>query len=293
MESKRKILFVINPISGTGKKKIIEKLLEEYLDKSAIEFEIKYTEFAGHAIEISKKVVDQNNYECVIAVGGDGSVNEVANGLIGSKVILGIIPVGSGNGFARHMKIPLNLKDAIIALNKGRIQTVDTGKINNHKFVGIAGAGFDAHISKKFDEASTRGFWTYFKLTVSEYLKYKERAYEVKIREEESSLKALILCFCNSSQWGNNAFIAPNANASDGKIVVAIVRKMPLLAVPYFAYRLFKGKVNASKYYRQIVVDEISVKQKDHLIHIDGDPLEFKQTFTVKVNPSSLNVITV
>lgn len=291
MESKRKILFIINPISGTGKKKVIEKLLEEHLDQAKIKYQIKYTEYAGHAAVISSEVVDKGSFDSVVAVGGDGSVNEVASGLINSNVSMGIIPAGSGNGFARHLGIPLKFKAAIEQINKGAVQTVDTGLVDDTKFVGVAGVGFDAYISKRFDEASTRGFWTYLKLTVSEYLKYKEREYKIEVDGNIMNTKALIVCFCNSCQWGNDVFIAPNASTKDGKLRMVIVKKMPFISVPFFAYRLFKKKVSASKYYSEKVVEHISIQQPEKLIHIDGEPLEFSNEFTVNVNPGSLKVI--
>lgn len=291
MSNKRKILFIINPISGTGKKKVVEKLLDSEVDKSVVDFEIKYTDFAGHAKEIAREVVKSNSHQTVVAVGGDGSVNEVANGLIGSNVSMGIIPAGSGNGFARHLGIPLKFKKAIRTIISGAIKTVDTGVLNNEKFVGVAGAGFDAFISKKFDEAPSRGFWTYFKLTLSEYLKYSERVYTINVNGEKLECNALILSFCNSCQWGNNAFIAPNADTSDGYLRLAIVRKMPVLSIPFFAYKLFNKKVNTSKYYKEIKFQTAKVTQFESLVHIDGEPIDLAQELNITVNSDSLFVI--
>lgn len=291
MESKRRILFIINPISGTGKKKVVEKLLDQYLDKALISFEIKYTEYAGHAIEISKKVAENNEFDSVVAVGGDGSVNEVAKGLIGTKVSLGVLPAGSGNGFARHMEIPLNFKKAILVINKGKTQKVDTGEIGAEKFVGVSGLGFDAYISKKFDEASSRGFWTYLKLTLKEYLSYKERTYQVDFDGEIINLKSLILCFCNTSQWGNNAIISPNSSTVDGKLKMVSLKKMSLFMMPFFAFKLFRKKAHTSKFYKEYEFQKINISQEEELIHIDGEPLIYKKKFQVKVIPSSLSVI--
>ena len=293
MDNRKKILFIINPISGTGKKKVVEKLLDKLLDPAAINHEIKYTERAGHAVEIAKNVVENNTHQVVVAVGGDGSVNEVSRGLIGSDVELGIIPAGSGNGFARHLRIPLKFDEAIKTILKGKSIRVDTGLVGNENFFGIAGVGFDAYISKKFDEANTRGFWTYFKLTLSEYLKYKERDYTIKFDDkgEDKVFKSLILCFCNSSQWGNDAFISPNSNIQDGFLRIVIIGKIPLISVPYFAFRLFKKSVHKSKYYQEIKTKSCSVIQNDKIIHLDGEPLDYGNEFTIRVLPKSLTVI--
>jgi len=285
------ILFIINPVSGTGKKNSLEQLLIKLINTSVINYEIKYTERAGHAVEIAKAVVKNNSHQVVVVVGGDGSVNEVARGLIGSSIVLGIIPAGSGNGFARHLGIPLKFEDAIKTILKGNSIKVDTGLLGTENFFGVAGVGFDAHISKKFEEANTRGFWTYFKLTLSEYSKFKERKYTIKFDDKVKEFKALLLCFCNSSQWGNDAFISPNSNIQDGFLRIVIIGKIPLISVPYFAFRLFKKSVHKSKYYQEIKMKSCSVVQNDKIIHLDGDPLEYCNEFTIKVLPKSLTVI--
>lgn len=291
MDAKKEILVLINPISGTGKKKIIEKLLREYIDSSKIEYDIRYTDHAGHATEIARNVVQFNSYRAIVVVGGDGSVNEVAQGLIGSEIELGIIPSGSGNGFARHLGIPLNFKDAIQCINTANSKLVDSGQVNKMNFVGVAGLGFDALISKKFDESPSRGFWTYFKLTVKEFVKYKEREYKVSFDGKEFVLSAFILCFCNSSQWGNDVFIAPNATSQDGFLRMIVVRKLPLLSVPLFAYKLFKKKVDSSKYYKEFKVKSVSLKHSGKLIHIDGEPFDFSNQLEISVKAASLKVI--
>ena len=291
MDAKKEILVLINPISGTGKKKVIEKLLREYIDSSKIEYDIRYTDHAGHATEIARNVVQFNSYGAIVVVGGDGSVNEVAQGLIGSEIELGIIPSGSGNGFARHLGIPLNFKDAIQCINTANSKLVDSGQVNKMNFVGVAGLGFDALISKKFDESPSRGFWTYFKLTVKEFVKYKEREYKVSFDGKEFVLSAFILCFCNSSQWGNDVFIAPNANSQDGFLRMIVVRKLPLLSVPLFAYKLFKKKVDSSKYYKEFKVKSVSLKHSGKLIHIDGEPFDFSNQLEISVKAASLKVI--
>ena len=210
MTRKITILFIINPISGTGENKVVEKIIKKELAYSKFEVSIRYTEAVGHATEIAKEGV-KACVDVIVAVGGDGSVNEVAKGLIGTNVKMGIIPTGSGNGFARHLNIPMDKRKAVILLNKLYSKSVDTASVNDQLFVGTAGVGFDAHIGLKFDEASTRGFWTYLKLTFKEYFNYKEQSYQIAIDQKKTiNEKAFFMSFCNINQWGNNVFVSPN-----------------------------------------------------------------------------------
>ena len=291
MTPKISILFIINPISGTGKKKIVEQLIKEELTHNKFEVSIRYTEAVGHATMISKEGVEAY-VDVIVAVGGDGSVNEVAKGLIGTNVKMGIIPAGSGNGFARHLNIPMDKRKAVILLNKLNSKSVDTASVNDQLFVGTAGVGFDAHIGLKFDEASTRGFWTYLKLTFKEYFNYKEQSYQISIDQKKTiNEKAFFMSFCNINQWGNNVFISPNSNIKDGLIRVVLIRKMNLLSVPFFAFRLFSKSVDKSKYYKEFSGKKVEVNQSINLIHIDGEPTRLGQKVLVEIKPSSLEVI--
>ena len=291
MTPKISILFIINPISGTGKKKIVEQLIKEELTHNKFEVSIRYTEAVGHATMISKEGVEAY-VDVIVAVGGDGSVNEVAKGLIGTNVKMGIIPAGSGNGFARHLNIPMDKRKAVILLNKLHSKSVDTASVNDQLFVGTAGVGFDAHIGLKFDEASTRGFWTYLKLTFKEYFNYKEQSYQISIDQKKTiNEKAFFMSFCNINQWGNNVFISPNSNIKDGLIRVVLIRKMNLLSVPFFAFRLFSKSVDKSKYYKEFSGKKVEVNHSINLIHIDGEPIRLGQRLLVEIKPLSLRVI--
>ena len=291
MTPKISILFIINPISGTGKKKIVEQLIKEELTHNKFEVSIRYTEAVGHATVIAKEGVEAC-VDVIVAVGGDGSVNEVAKGLIGTNVKMGIIPAGSGNGFARHLNIPMDKRKAVILLNKLHSKSVDTASVNDQLFVGTAGVGFDAHIGLKFDEASTRGFWTYLKLTFKEYFNYKEQSYQIAIDQKKTiNEKAFFMSFCNINQWGNNVFVSPNSNIEDGLIRVVLIRKMNLLSVPFFAFRLFSKSVDKSKYYKEFSGKKVEVNQAINLIHIDGEPISLGQKLFIEIKPSSLEVI--
>jgi diacylglycerol kinase (ATP) len=290
MDSKKKILFIINPISGTGKQKVVERLVSEHLDHNKYESSIKYTESAGHAIKLSAEA-SKDQHDIVVAVGGDGSVNEAGQSLVNTDTILAVIPTGSGNGLARHLNIPLNLKDAILLLNTSSFNRIDVGMMNDKVFLGTAGVGFDAYIGKLFDEAKSRGFLTYVKLSIKEFFKYKSQDYEIEVDGKLIKRNAFIVCFGNSNQWGNNVFISPNSIIDDGFLRVIIIKKISLLFLPFFIVKLFRKKVNTSMYYEEFKGKKIKLKQQSDLAHLDGDPIVVGNTLTVEVVPNSLNIL--
>lgn len=288
---KKNILFIINPISGTGKKKIIEDLISKHLDKSLFDYRISYTEHVGHAIEISKNA-SQNNSDIVVAIGGDGSVNEVAKGIIDSKTIMGIIPAGSGNGLARFLKIPLNPVKAIKCINNLNIIKIDSVNINQYLFVSIAGVGFDALMAKKFATKKRRGFLTYFGLVVKEYVKYQPEKYKLSIDKKHYEREALMISFANSNQFGNNFIISPEAKINNGMIDVCILKKIPLMKIVFLFPLFFANKIHKSKYIEIIRAKEIEVVcKKNSVINLDGEPINIGKDFYLKVNPQNLSVI--
>lgn len=287
---KKRIRFIVNPISGTGRQKIIEQLVPQKLNTSLFDYEIIYTKAPKHATELSKEAVAKKT-DIVVAVGGDGAVNETGKGLIGSNTALAIIPAGSGNGLARHLKIPLELSKAIEVINTLQYATIDTVNINEGVFFNIAGVGLDAHISWEFAKLKKRGFRSYLKLFLKELPTYKAKNYELIIDGKTINRKALIISFANASQYGNNAVIAPQADLQDGYIDICILKKIPLYALPLLAYRLFSGTIHRSGHLEIIRGKEIILKQESSEAHIDGEPFEAGKIIHIKVNPLSLKVI--
>ena len=169
MTEKKRIVFVVNPISGTQGKKAILKWIDERLDQSIYDYSIVKTEYAGHATQIAANAV-QEKVDVVVAIGGDGTINEIARSLVHTNTALGIIPCGSGNGLARHLRIPMEPKAAIDVLNRGHELCIDYGKINNIPFFCTCGVGFDAFISLKFADSGKRGLLTYLENTLHESL---------------------------------------------------------------------------------------------------------------------------
>lgn len=287
---KKKICFIVNPISGVGRHKVVEKLIDQHLNRTLFDYEIVYTKAAKHATELAKQAVS-NNFNIVVAVGGDGSVNEVARGLIGSTTAMAIMPAGSGNGFARHMKIPLDLKKAMNIINNAKEASIDTIQLNNETFINVAGVGFDAHIGWEFAKFGKRGFSSYLKVIIREFPKFKVQDYELIINGIPLHKKAFLISFANGSQWGNNAHIAPLADVADGLMDIAILKNFSFWNVISIGYKLFRKTIHLSPHLETIKTKEVLVKQTNTIAHIDGEPIEVGHSISIKVNPLSLKVI--
>lgn len=288
---KKKIWFVVNPVSGIGRQKTIEKLVPELLNKDLYDFEIKHTTGHGHAREISQEAVERG-IDILAAVGGDGTVSEVVAPLVNTDVELAIIPAGSGNGMARGLQIPVNTRKAIKAINKYTIVKIDTGNINGKTFANSSGVGFDAHISKHFHKRKQRGLVSYIWLATREFFRFKTRNYTLEVGENKMEKNAWVISFANSSQYGNNALIAPAAIVNDKLLDVVIIRKFPLWAIPRMIVQLFKGRLDKSRYVETFKADKIKLTMEQHgTIHLDGDPYRLGKVLDVKVVPQSVKVI--
>lgn len=288
---KKKIRFIINPVSGNGRNIQIRDIIHKYIDKDQFDYEISFTEYAGHATQLSKEAAEKE-YFAVIAVGGDGSVNEAGRGILYSNTALGIVPRGSGNGLALHLKIPIVASEAVRRINKANVTSIDSLSLNDELCMGIAGLGFDAHVAHQFAKAGKRGLSTYLKVILREYNLFPASAVEFEIEGKTFSKEAFLLTFANSSQYGNMAQIAPMADIQDGEMEICILKKVPVLKTPFFAFRLFTRSSQRSSFLEIIKAKEVTIKQwiGDHL-HIDGEPVFMHLPLKVKVNPLSIKVI--
>ena len=287
---KEKLLFVINPISGNKPKEFIIDLIEEKFNEDRYKTKIIFTRFAGEATQIVKKY-SKKEYKKVVAIGGDGTVNELASAITDTDAVLGIVPFGSGNGLARHLKIPLKPEKALDLIKAGNKRKIDYGKINDQKFFCTTGVGFDAHIGHLFDKMEGRGFLNYVKATVSEFRRYKPKRYEISMNGTTIMRDAFLITFANASQYGNNAHIAPKADIQDGKLEVAIMRSFPLITAPGLGARLFLKNIDKSIYLETYSCKSIIVKRKSpDVIHYDGEPGEMGKILNVKIVEEGLNV---
>jgi diacylglycerol kinase (ATP) len=287
---KKKILFIINPKSGVRKKIDLAEQVHRHIDKSKYDYEIAVTNAPKHGTELSSKAA--NNFDIVVAIGGDGSVNEVAKGLMGSKTVLGIIPMGSGNGMARHLKIPVVTKKAFEVINKGNTELIDTLQVNDELCIGTLGIGFDAHVAHMFASANKRGYRTYIKIVLTEFYKYKPYTYSIIVDGKAYSRECFLLTFANSSQFGNNAVIAPFANVQDGIIDISIMKKFAFWFAPNLIYRLMHNSIHLSRFFEMMKGKDINVRNSRKLQgHIDGEPVTFTGDIHVRIKPMSLTVI--
>ena len=292
MKKKKEITFIINPKSGTRSKEDIPDLIEKTLDKDLFNYDIRITEHRGHAAEIAKTCANEGRH-IVVAVGGDGTVNEVARSLTHTSTALGIIPCGSGNGLARHLCLPLDIKKAIEIINADKIEPFDYGVINDLPFFCTCGMGFDAFISLKFAEAGKRGPITYVENVLKEGLKYKPETYEVEDEEGTKRYKAFLIACANASQYGNNAYIAPGATMKDGEMDVVIMEPFNALDAPQIAADLFMKTFGNNSKIKTFRSKRITIHRKEPgAIHYDGDPLMTGKDIEVHIEHHGIRIVT-
>lgn len=289
--SKLNILFIINPISGGKDKLKIPALIDAILDKTRFNPNFSFTEYVGHAGEIAEEASNKN-FDVIVAVGGDGTINEIASKLMNQDKVLGIIPFGSGNGLARFLKIPMDTVKAIRVLNEVHVTTIDTGKFNGKHFFNMAGMGFDAHISSVFAGDKSRGLTGYLKLGLKEVMDYKAQTYHLKIDGIEYVKKAFVISIANSSQYGNNAHISPMASITDGLLDVCVVREFPMYKLPVLGFEMIRKTTHKSALVEIIRGKNIVIaREREDAIHIDGEPFFMGKEIEVSIAPLSLRII--
>lgn len=288
---KKRILFVINPVSGGKKKTAFNKQVLEVLDLNRFDPTFKVTDHANHAYELAKSAIEEQ-YDAVIAVGGDGTINEIGSALAGSEVPLGIIPEGSGNGLAYYLGIPMNESAALRRINRFDSVEIDCEKVGDRYFFNMAGIGFDASVSDKFASETFRGPVGYLRTAINVLSKYKPRKYSLKIDGKVYEREAFMVSVANSPQYGNNAYIAPNASINDGLLDVCIVHKFPLYILPMMIFHLFNKTADQSEYVEIIPGKEICIEQEGKApVHLDGEPMDLGDKIDIKVQSNALKII--
>ena len=287
------ICFIINPASGTGRWKGIEESIKKYLEPSLVP-EIYYTEYPGHAKILAAEAAKKCSI--IVAVGGDGIINEVASGMIHTEASIAIIPVGSGNALARHFGIPIEQKKALWCINQMHISTVDTGLVNDKLFLALSGTGFDAEVAEKFAASKKRGFFSYLYFSAVSYFNYKPSEYEIKIDGSQYHRKAFVISIANSSQFGNNATISPQASVKDGLLDVCIVKPFGFFPGVVLLYRLFRKTMHHSPYLEIIrgkIIEIRKAKENESLcMHFDGESGGKVSSLHFSVQTKSLKILT-
>ena len=287
-----KIVAIINPISGVGSKDKIPEMIGMHCKEKGIALTVAKTKYAGHGAELTQKAI-ADHADCVIAVGGDGTVNEVARNLIHSDVVLGIIPRGSGNGLARELHIPTDIRSAMGVIFANHITTIDACKANENTFFCTCGVGFDAVVSAEFAKVKRRGQLTYLKEIIENYLDYKPEQYELHIKDNTIREKAFLITCANASQYGNNAYIAPNADISDGQMDITILAPFNVLDIGPLTIQLFTKTIDKNSKIKSFRTNEARiVRQKAGVMHIDGDPVMASKDIELSVINAALHVFT-
>lgn len=292
---KKNILFVINPIAGGRSKDRIHNMIDKELDHAVFDHEYAYSESVDHARKLSRSAT-YLGFDIVAAVGGDGTVNEVARGITSlapeHKAVMAIVPFGSGNGLARYLNIPMNAGRSLRLINTLHTRRIDTGLMNGRLFVNVAGMGFDAHISHEFAKGKKRGLGGYAQATLKELSAYRPERYQIAANGHTQETEAFILSIANATQYGNNAYVAPLADASDGKLDICILKPFPLFRFPGVILRSLNGSIHHSPYLetfpeRQIIIQRPS----EGPVHLDGEPMIMGKELKIEVQPSSLEVM--
>lgn len=285
------IVFITNPISGTISKAGIPELVEVHLDHARFSYEFVSTQYAGHATLLAQEAAARGA-DIVCAIGGDGTVNEVGRGLLGTETAMAILPCGSGNGLARHLMLPMDLKRCLDIINFDTVETLDSGVINGHPFFCTCGMGFDAFISMKFAEAGKRGLMTYVEQMLREGLSYKPETYEIEDEMGSKTYKAFLISAANASQYGNNAYIAPHASMSDGLLDVIIMQPFSLIEAPQVTLEMLNKTIDKNVNIRTFKARHVHIhRSKPGLIHYDGDPLMSDADVEIEVKPKSICVV--
>ena len=280
-----RIRFIINPIAGTGKQTGIEDTIAKHLDN----YNIVYTQKNGDATRLSAEAV-RDEIDAVIAVGGDGTVNECLIGLVNSDTALGVIPCGSGNGFAYHIGMGRTVEKAIIQLKDAKIDTIDSCTANGTPFVNVSGIGFDAHIANLFAGLKERGFIKYLKLILQE-LSYKPQEYILQYEGLDRKVKAYMISFANASQYGNDARISPMADVQDALLDFVIIKAFPKWKIPFFLLKVTRGKTHLSKYVEIIQSKYMKISTENTLLHLDGEPYKAENPIEIQLFPKSLKIL--
>jgi YegS/Rv2252/BmrU family lipid kinase len=292
MSESKKVLFIINKFSGAGYQPGVDGRIITHCSNLGLEASLQFTEGRGHATELAKEATTSKNYKTIFAVGGDGTVNEVAQGIVNTNQVMGILPKGSGNGLARHLGIPVNFKKSLQCIGSSSVVAIDTVSVNNQLSVNVSGIGFDGHIAGLFGKNGKRGLLGYSVLVLKEFFNYQNFSFDILIDDKPTRKTAFILAFANSSQFGNNARVAPYASVCDGMLDISFIRKVPIMQAIGFANKMFSGQLNQSAFVEIVKGKKISLSFPFPMpYHIDGEGMHPTREFSVEIHPATLQML--
>ena len=288
-----RILFVVNPHSGWHNGGEFANVLSKIPQYRGIRYDIVMTQRRRHAKELAEKGVESGKYKIIVAVGGDGTVNDVATALVGTDVALGVIPMGRGNGFARHLGYSMRLRNALRQLLSGNVDSVDALMINDKYSFNVSGIGFDALVAHVASKTRVRGVFSYIWAAITQFFKYGSHTYKLTIDGKELTLKAFLFSFANTEQYGSNFIIAPRASVQDGVMELCVIDKVKnvlLIGIDYTRH-LFLENNEKTQAFRMFHCKEVTIEGKINTVHIDGEPMFMKSPLNIKVLPGVLKAV--
>ncbi len=288
--ARMKATLIINPFSGKRHAPGVRRLVEELARELKIELSVSTIRGPGHGIELSRSAVSAGT-DRVICAGGDGSLNAVAAGLLGTPIPLGIVPMGSGNGYSRSLGLPQRMEEAIRVALTGRPRPMDVGYLNDRPFLGTAGIGFDAHVADRFDRSTNRGMFGYLRIILQEITNARAVHVQVTAGGRDTETDVLMLVFCNTAEFGNGARISPGSRPDDGVAELTLVSKPALAALPSAFLKLYTSRADRLRYIRSIPATEARVIQEGTLAHLDGEPAAIGREIRFRLEPRKLLVI--
>lgn len=287
----KRLLVIINPISGISSKKSVVNAITSNIDMKKFDVMMHFTQYPGHATVLAEEAV-KNKVDVVVAVGGDGTVNEVAKALVGTSAVLGIIPCGSGNGLARHLHIPMDVRKAVQVINEGETIAIDSLKVNGIPCFCTMGVGYDAKVCEAYSKESTRGFVTYARKFIEGWFTYEPQEYIIETEHNVINRKAVAIICANANQWGNDFHVAPKASLTDGLIDVTIIHPISFInAIPMPA-QILGYSFDKNPDVETFKAKTIMIKRRTtDAIHVDGEPITASKDITVSVCPNSLRIV--
>lgn len=287
-----KARLIINPISGTRSKAGLDRMVIDSLSPLGWEVEVVYTKGHGDATRLALSAIEKK-CDAVLAAGGDGTINETAAALCGTGVVLGILPCGSGNGLARHLGIPIDLREGLKVIHEDHPTDIDYATVNDRKFFCTCGVGFDAAVSAAFARKKTRGKFTYLQSTFETYASYEPEFYTIRANGKKLTEKAFLVAVCNASQYGNNAYIAPSASINDGLLDVTIIHAGNTLSTALVGVDMMTGMIERNMLIQTFRTDNIIIERECRgPSHLDGEPLEMDDCLDIRCHHNGLRVFT-
>ena len=284
--------IVHNPQSGHASKNAQTRAFAaQFFRDKGVQTEFAETQSSGHATVLAQQAVDEG-CDVIVAMGGDGTMNEVAQAVNHSAAVFGLIPCGSGNGLGRHLGLHGPLQQSLEALLSGRIRLIDTGRANQQPFFNVMGVGFDADLSGHFNRLQSRGLWPYLRTGINLWRRYQPATYTIQFGNQTTTLSALMIAVANSDQYGYNCFISPGSKVDDGQLNLTVVKPVSLLGFAALAYRLRRGSAAKSPYLKLLCSDHFTIEREQAgSLHTDGEVHQTTARVEVTVQPASLRIL--